>query len=108
MSTLFLFFLGWLITQTICLIWFYSPFRLSISPLIFKTAVNTFEEFETLILIRHSFFGKLLSCYICFSFWTSIAVGIIGSILTGMPLWYAGITALTYPSLCYLYKSIVD
>jgi hypothetical protein len=108
-DTLCLYFLGWLVVQTICIIWFYSPFRLSISPFLFgHNGVNTFDEFETLLLIRSSFFGKLLSCYICFSFWTSIIVGIAAIFLINTPYWTCLLTGLTYPAICYLYKSIVE
>jgi hypothetical protein len=101
--------LGYFITQTILLIWFYSPFRISIGKIIFDKGMYTTEQFETYVLILSPFLGKLLSCYICFSFWTSLVVGSIGSFfLYDMEILIPAITALTYPSICYLYKAVID
>lgn len=105
---IFSFIIGWLVVQTICVIWFYSPFRLSISPILFNTVIYSFDEFETLILLKYPVLGKLLSCYICFSFWASFIVGSFGSFLIGVSLWFGVLAAFTYPAICYLYKSIVD
>lgn len=103
------FILGYLITQTVLLIWFYSPFRISLGKIIFDKGMYTTDQFETYILILSPFLGKLLSCYICFSFWTSIFLGCIGSYLFyNCDIMVPIITGMTYPAICYLYKSFID
>lgn len=100
---------GYLIVQTILVIWFYSPLRISIGQLFFDKNMYMTDHFETHVLALNPLLGKLLSCYICFSFWTSLFIGSVGSFfLYGMNFVIPIITALTYPSLCYLYKSIVE
>ena len=100
---------GYLVVQTILVIWFYSPMRISIGQLLFDKNMYMTDHFETHVLSISPFLGKLLSCYICFSFWTSLIVGSIGSFfMYDMEIIIPVVTALTYPSICYLYKSIVD
>lgn len=98
----------YLIVQTICVIWFYSPFRVSLGQLLFDKSIKDTEQFELLLLIKTPLLGKLLSCYICFSFWTSLIVGLIAMVFLSLPIWFPFLCGLTYPSLCYLYKSIVE
>jgi hypothetical protein len=99
--------LGLLITLTILLIWFYSPLKSTIGGFI-SPQIYMNEQFDTYLLVRNKWLGKLSSCYICFSFWTSLAVGFVVSKLFGMTILYPLLTALTYPSIAYLYKSFID
>ncbi len=100
---------GYLIVQTILLIWFYSPLRITIGQLFLDKNMYMTDQFETYMLTLNPFLGKLLSCYICFSFWVSLIVGCVGSLLLYDTMAVIPcITALTYPCICYLYKSIVD
>jgi hypothetical protein len=100
--------LGLLITITILLIWFYSPFRITIGQLFFDKEMYSFEQFENYILFFNPWLGKLLSCYICFSFWTSLAIGFIFIVIGYASFPFPIITSLTYPGLCYIYKKIID
>lgn len=103
------FILGYLIVQTILVIWFYSPLRITIGQLFFDKKIYTTDQFETYVLTINLNLGKLLSCYVCFSFWTSLITGCIGAIFVyNMQFIVPVITCLTYPAICYLYKSIVD
>lgn len=103
------YFIGYFIVQTILVIWFYSPLRITIGQLFFDKNMYMTDHFETYVLAISPFLGKLLSCYICFSFWISIIVGCIGSyFLYDMKIIIPTITALTYPCICYFYKSIID
>lgn len=100
---------GYLITQTIILIWFYSPLRITIGQLFIDKTIYMTDHFETHLLMISPFLGKLLSCYICFSFWTSIIIGAAGLFICyDVPLYAPLLTGFTYPCICYLYKSIVD
>lgn len=108
MNILFLYLLGYLLVQTICVMWFYSPFRISLGQILFDKDLKDYDEFETHILIRSAFFGKLLSCYFCFSFWTSMSVGILGTVLFSLSVFTPFLTGFTYPAICFLYKKIID
>jgi hypothetical protein len=108
MIELLTYILGYLITQTLCVIWFFSPFRGSLGYLFLSKQIKSPEDFETLILFKSPIMGKLLSCYICFSFWCSLFVGIILCCITSLPLIFALLAPLTYPCICYLYKQIVS
>ena len=108
MNFILLYFLGLLFTCNACLIWFYSPLKITLGQIFFDKDRYTNEQFETRLLIRNAFLGKLLTCYICFSFWSSLIVGIVFVVLNLAPFWFIVITAGTYPCLCYLYKIIVD
>lgn len=100
---------GYLIVQTILVIWFYSPLRITIGQLFIDKNMYMTDHFETYMLTLNPYIGKLLSCYICFSFWASLLVGcIVSFFLYDMSIKIPLITALTYPCVCYLYKSIVD
>jgi len=103
-----IYFIGLLFSFTACLIWFYSPLKISLGQILFDKDIYTVDQFETRLLIRNALLGKLLSCYICFSFWISLFIGIVAATLHLAPLWFPVVTAGTYPSLCYLYKCIID
>jgi len=108
MNLLLIYILGYLIVQTLCVMWFYSPLRISLGQLFFDKNLISYDEFETHMLIRSPLIGKLLSCYFCFSFWTSVGIGIAGILLLCLPLWTPFLTCLSYPSICFLYKKIID
>lgn len=98
---------GLLITITLLLIWFYSPLKSTIGGLL-SSDIYLNEHFDTYLLIKNKWLGKLASCYICCSFWLSLIVGAITSILFGLSFFYSMFTAFTYPGLAYLYKSFID
>lgn len=103
-----LYILGLLFTINVCLIWFYSPLCITIGQLIFDKKLYTRDEFETRLLLFNPVIGKLLSCYICFSFWCSLLIGVLSIFFVDMPVIAPVITAGTYPALAYLYKAIID
>lgn len=100
--------LGLLITTTLLLIWFYSPLRITIGQLFIDKDMYTFDQFETYLLLKNVWIGKLLSCYICSSFWLSIFIGLIFVLLGYASIIFPLITGLTYPSICYVYKKMID
>ena len=99
---------GLLIVQTLLLLWFYSPLRITIGQIFFDKDLYTFDQFETFLLVRSPVLGKLLSCYICSSFWSSLAIGVLFVIFCSSPWYWPFFTALSYPSICYLYKKVID
>lgn len=99
---------GLLVTLTTLLIWFYSPLKVTLGQLFIHKDLYTDDQVETAIMIKNKWLGKLASCYICFSFWTSLFVGIVFKMLYTLPVSFIFLAWFTYPSLCYLYKSIID
>lgn len=108
MNNLIYYISGLLLVQTLLLLWFYSPLRITIGQLLFDKDLYTFDQFETYLLVRSSILGKLLSCYICSSFWLSLNIGIGFVLFANTPWYWPFFTALSYPSICYLYKKIID
>lgn len=105
---IFEYIIGYLVVQTICLVWFYSPLKITLGQIFFDKKICSNDEFETHLMMRSMFFAKLLSCYICFSFWISLIVGAVGCLLLSLPVYALFLAQFTYPAVCYLYKSIVD
>ncbi len=100
--------LGFLNTCTALLIWFYSPLKVTIGQLLFDKDMYLNDQFDTLMLFKNKCLGKLVSCYICCSFWTSIAVGIAYCMVFNLSYLYRVLTASTYPALAYIFKGIVN
>lgn len=96
------------ITLTLLLIWFYSPFKSSIGYLFLSKSISSNEDFETALLLKSPFLGKLLGCFICSSFWCSLVIGVLFWSVFDLPNYLPLLTWLTYPSIAYLYKSIID
>lgn len=95
------------VTLTLLLIWFYSPLRSTIGHF-FSKSINSNEDFETALLFKSPFLGKLLGCYICSSFWCSLAIGLIFWVVFSLPNYFPFLTWFTYPCIAYIYKSIID
>jgi hypothetical protein len=96
------------VTLTLLLIWFYSPFRTSIGRLFFSKSISSNEDFETALLYKSPFLGKLLGCFICSSFWCSLSIGTLFWLFFSLPNYFIPLCWFTFPSIAYLYKSIID
>lgn len=99
---------GLLTTWTVLLIWFYSPLKVTLGQLFINKNLYTDDQVETAIMIKNKWLGKLLSCYICFSFWTSLVVGGFIKLYNHLDWSFVFLAWFTYPSLCYLYKALID
>lgn len=100
---------GLLATSSILLLWFYSPLKMSLAKILFKETITDHSQFEDLIFLKFKSdkLSTLSSCYICFSFWTSLIVGAILYSLLDMPVYTPAITFFCYPVLCYAIKKYV-
>lgn len=96
------------ILTTSLLIWFYSPLRTTIGQIVFDKNIFSNDQFETALLIKSPFLGKLLGCYICLSFWLSLLIGIGCFLYFKTPLSFIPLVWFTYPGLAYIYKAIID
>jgi hypothetical protein len=102
-----LYILGLAAVNSLLLLWFYSPLKTTISEIFLKKTLMP-HEFDDWLFIKNQFLGKLLSCWICCSFWLSLIVGLFIQLFYGFLFTFCVITFLTYPSFCYLYKKIID
>jgi hypothetical protein len=101
--------LGLLATNSILLLWFYSPLKLTLAKILFKEDITDHTQFEDLIFLKFKSnkLSTLSSCYICFSFWTSLLVGGFLYYLLDMTIYTPIITFFSYPVLCYAIKKYV-
>jgi len=99
--------LGLLSLWSLMVLWFLSPLKITLGKLFFKKSFNTLSDFDDYLYIKNRFLGKLLSCWICTSFWTSLIIGIVISCIYTTPLTIPLITFLTYPGITYLFKIVV-
>jgi len=99
---------GLLVECTCLLIWFYSPLKTTLGRLFISKEISSNEDFETAIMFKSSIVGKLISCYICSSFWLALIIGGVFTFFFNLPTIFLLLTWFTYPSLAYLYKSIID
>lgn len=89
---------------SVLLLWFGSPLKITLGSLFFKKTFIVNAEFDDYLFIKNRFLGKLLSCWICLSFWLSFGVGIIFVLGFNAPIVTPVLTFFVYPSLCYLFK----
>ena len=96
------------ITQTLLIIWFFSPLKATLTQLFIKKDAIDGDLFDTWLLLKSPILGKLLGCYFCCSFWLSLLVGATLTYYFSLPLLYPLITWFTYPSITYLYKKVIE
>lgn len=98
--------LGLLTVTSILVLWFFSPLKVTLGEIIFKKILMP-DEFDDLVYSKNRILGKLLTCWICMSFWISLIVGSLLSLILQLPLYWGIICFLTYPCICYLYYSLI-
>jgi hypothetical protein len=114
---IFFYVLGCLIGTTVIVAWFHTTFPVHI----WKTAVKvtpwldsevtediyTWEDWSNHMLVKHPFFGELLSCPICLSFWVSGAVASILTLINGLDGLFILSCIFSWPVIIYTsYKSL--
>ena len=99
---------GLLTTLSTLLLWFYSPLKVTLGQLFINKNLYSADQVETAVMIKSPWLGKLISCYICCSFWISLFVGIILTLAQGLPGYFPLLTFFTYPCIAYLYKHVID
>lgn len=98
--------LGLLAVNSLLLLWFFSPFKVTLGKIIFKKTLMP-HEFDDRVYLINNFIGELISCFICCSFWSSLAIGILARLIyTELPWFYPLLTFFTYPSICYIFNKI--
>ncbi|NBO98992.1 MAG: hypothetical protein EBU90_02520 [Proteobacteria bacterium] len=96
------------VTLTALTIWFFGPLKATLGQIFFDKNIYTNDQFETAMLVKYPLLGKLLSCYVCCSFWLSFLIGVGLLLIFNLPCYFPFLTWFTYPCIAYLYKSLVD
>ncbi len=98
---------GLLITNSILILWFFSPLPNSIGKYFLKKQnIYTLDHLMDILAVKSDFLSTLLSCWICLSFWISLFVGICLMLFCQLPMYFPILTFLTYPSITYLLKQL--
>ena len=95
-------------TQSLLVLWFYGPLRSSLGRMFIDKNIITNDDFNIALQVISPFLAKLFSCYICCSFWFSLAVGLGLCIGLNLTPWFPVLTFSTFPSFTFLYKLLVD
>ena len=100
-----LYILGVLGSSSIILIWFETTIAVHIFKAlrISKDDIFTFDEWSDDMLLRFPFFGELLSCPLCLSFWTSIFVSTCIVKINEISLWFLPACAVSWPILIFMF-----
>jgi hypothetical protein len=99
--------LGLLITNSLLILWFFSPISSSIGKYFLKKDnIYVLDHLIDLIAIKSHFFATLLSCWICLSFWLSLIIGFIFTIINNYPYWFPILTYFSYPAILYTIKQL--
>lgn len=100
------YFIGLLIVNSLLLLWFFSPIKNTIGKIIFKKDLMP-TEFDDLLFTKNKFLCKLSSCWICCSYWLSLAVGAFFMLCFSLPFYWPFLTYFTYPAFCYLFYTSI-
>lgn len=97
---------GCLAVCSTLLLWFASPLKITLAKLFFRKDILLPGEFDDILFLKNKIIGKLTACWICLSFWLSLFVGIILTLLFSCTWYMPLITFFTYPCLAYIFKTI--
>jgi hypothetical protein len=107
MSDLILIYIfGLLVVNSFLLLWFMSPLKTTISEVFLGKELLPLE-FDDYVFSKSKFLGKLTTCFICSSFWTSLAVGVLLGFIFNLTLFWPVITFTSYPCLCYVFYTFI-
>jgi hypothetical protein len=101
----FFYILGCLISCSWICTWFFSdlPVRLFKSFGLIKKEedIFTWDDWSQWILLKSDFFGELLSCPLCFGFWTSLTVSSVIFYINGLNPYFILSSAFSWPLFIY-------
>jgi hypothetical protein len=100
------FIIGLLGVNSILLLWFFSPLKITLSKFFFKADLMP-DEFDDKVFIINPLLGKLISCWICLSFWLSLIIGVFLMVILNLPVYWPLITFFCYPCLCYIFYKFI-
>lgn len=100
--------IGLAATQSLLILWFYSPLRSSLGRMFIDKNITTNDDFNIALQVISPFLSKLFSCYICCSFWFSLVIGFALCIQSNLAPYFPLLTFLTFPTFTFFYKLLVD
>ena len=99
--------LGALISSSWICTWFISdlPVHLShgLGLIKKKDEVFTWDDWSDWLSSKNEFFGALLSCPLCFGFWTSVFVSSVITYLNDLTLYFILSSAFSWPLFIYYF-----
>jgi hypothetical protein len=103
---------GFLVAQGLATIWFFSGFPIklfSLLGLLKKTdEVYTIDEWEIWLMNKSDFFGELLTCPVCLSFWIGVIVSSTTAYNLDLGYWFIIVSSLSWPFLMYSSYKVLD
>lgn len=94
---------GFFIVLSLLVLWFFSPLKLTLGKFFFNKEILSQIEFDDMLFLKNKILSKVLSCWICLSFWLSLLVGIVLVFCFSLPYYFPILTFLTYPGICYFF-----
>tara|TARA_B100000035_G_C21023156_1_gene564937 strand:+ start:1203 stop:1553 length:351 start_codon:yes stop_codon:yes gene_type:complete len=65
--------------------------------------VHTWDDWQLWIVLKSNFFGELLTCTVCSSFWLSVITACIQHFYLDIgSIWYIVAAGLSWPAIAYL------
>jgi hypothetical protein len=99
--------LNTLITFSISILWFFSPLKITLGKILFKQHYTDPLEFEDKLVTINPTLGQIAGCWTCFTFWTSLLIGVVLTFLFSYPIFYPVIAFFTSPGICYIGYSLI-
>lgn len=98
--------LGLLTVNSLLLLWFFSPIKTTLSEIFLKKSLMPLE-FDDIVYVKSKILGKLTTCWICLSFWTSLITGTVMALIFNLSAFWPLVTFVSYPCLCYIFYTMV-
>ena len=109
LDTIGLYTLGALISSSWIMMWFETTLAVHIFKFlrISKDDIWTYDDWADDLLVRFEFFGELLTCPLCFGFWTSAAVSTAIVLINGLSWWFVLASSFSWPIIIFVFYQIL-
>lgn len=112
LELIFYYLIGSLVVCGVQTFWFCSDLPIHLCKLLRliheDDDVYTWEEWQIWAVSRSNFFGSLLSCTVCMSFWVSLAAALTQHLyLTIGNPWYVVIAVTGWPVIAYTFYKLI-
>jgi hypothetical protein len=96
-----------LTVNSLLILWFYSPLSSTIGNFLFqKSDIYSLDMFLDILCLKVPILAKLLSCWICMSFWLSLITGFVYMLIFNLNWGFPILSFFTFPSILYLLKQL--
>jgi hypothetical protein len=104
-SLLVFYLLGYLVSTTLIVAWFFTSFPLHLTRLVtfgqLEHSTATWGDWLTWVRSHSATAAELLGCPICLGFWISLLVASIVARVNGLTMWFIPSAALSWPALIF-------